>query len=139
MLSKQAVIKIAKDLDFPKDQYLLFSGSSLAAYGIRPTSDVDIVVAPELFSRLKISGDWKFTNRFSNDTQFLERDDIEIASKLEWDDYPVTLSEAKSREDIIEGIPFMSLKDVIQFKQALGRDKDMKDIELIKRYLKANG
>lgn len=137
MLSKEEVIKIAKELDFSPEQYLVFSGGSLAAHEIRPTDDVDMVVTPELFSRLKASNDWKYTSRYDG-TEFLDHGKVEIASKLEWSEYLVTLAEAKSREDIIEGIPFMNLSDVIQFKLAYGRDKDKDDIELIKEHLRAN-
>jgi hypothetical protein len=139
MLDKNAVLNIAKKLDLPPEQYLIFAGGSLATHGIRETGDVDMVVTPELFASLKESGVWKHSTRWEDNIEFLARGDVEIASKLEWDEYPVTLVEAKSREDIIDGIPFMSLKDIIQFKQAYGRKKDQRDIMLIKEYLEANG
>lgn len=62
MLNKQAVIKIAKELDFPKEQYLVITGTVLAAHEIREADDVDIVVNQELFDELKEDGGWKFTN-----------------------------------------------------------------------------
>lgn len=37
--------------------------------------------------------------------------------------------------EIIEGVPFIRLSELIKFKMALGRDKDKKDIELIEQYL----
>jgi hypothetical protein len=123
-----------KDLDLASDQYLVFSGGTLAAHEIRETSDVDVVVTQSLFAELKETSEWKHTNRCDG-TEFLDKGDVEIASKLELEDYPVTLAEAKSREDIIDGIPFMNLKDFIQFKQAYGRKKDKKDIKLINNYL----
>lgn len=136
MLDRKAIIKKVKELNFPPEEYLVFSGGSLAAHGIRETSDVDLVVTPELFSKLKETDEWECTAK-NGDTEFLSRGDVEIASKLEWEDYPVTIDEAKEREDVIEGVPFMNLKDVIHLKQAMNRPKDRKDIELIKIYLQA--
>jgi len=137
MLNKVKIIQKIKELNFSPKQYLVFSGGSLAAHGIRETSDVDMVVTPELFSKLKETDEWKCTTK-NGDKEYLSRGDVEMASKLEWDDYPVTLTEAKQREDIIESIPFMSLNDVIHFKQAMNRPKDFADIALIKNYLQAN-
>ena len=38
--------------------------------------------------------------------------------------------------EIIDGVPFMSLNDLMELKRAMGREKDLKDIELIIEYLK---
>jgi len=136
MLNKDDIIKKVKELNFSSDQYLVFSGGSLAAHGIRQTSDVDLVVKSELFDKLVQTGKWQLTTGKDN-TKFLVNDNIEITSQLAWSDYPTTLEEAKSREILIDGVPFMSLADLIEFKQALGRNKDDKDIELINNYLEA--
>jgi hypothetical protein len=37
--------------------------------------------------------------------------------------------------EIIDGVPFIKLDELIKFKKALGRDKDKKDVELIEQYL----
>jgi len=39
---------------------------------------------------------------------------------------------------LIDGIPFMNTEELIKFKMAFGREKDFKDIELIKEYIKNN-
>jgi hypothetical protein len=41
------------------------------------------------------------------------------------------------RADIIRGIPFASLDDVLKFKQAYNGPKHWADIELIEKYLTA--
>ena len=40
--------------------------------------------------------------------------------------------------DIIEGFRYVKLKYVLEWKKAMGRDKDKKDIELINKFLKEN-
>jgi hypothetical protein len=132
---KKVVTDTIKKLDFPAASYPVFSGAVLAVHGIRSAADIDIVAQPDLFLNLKQSGEWKLTTRYEDDTEFLQRDSFEIASKLAWSKYPVTLTEAKEHEDMIDGVPFMSLEDVIQFKQAMGQDKDTEDIALIKKYV----
>ena len=44
-----------------------------------------------------------------------------------------TTEEAVSSCLVVKGVNFMNLDELIKFKEALGREKDFKDIELIKR------
>lgn len=132
MLKKNDVLERVKELDFPKDAYLVFSGAVMAVHGIRETEDVDIVVSGAFFESLKQMDGWRV--EFSYETAFCKRGDVEVASRLDWEEYATTFEEAKRRQDIISGVPFMSLDDVVQFKRAMGRKKDHEDINLIKTY-----
>jgi hypothetical protein len=49
--------------------------------------------------------------------------------------YMPDLSKLIARADIIKGLPFMPLKDLIELKKALGRQKDAADIALIEKHL----
>ena len=40
--------------------------------------------------------------------------------------------------EIIEGIPFAPLTEVLKWKKAFGRPKDVVDIELIEQYLESH-
>lgn len=135
MLDKQEVTKKVKELQLPDDQYIVISGSSLAGHGIRKTRDVDIVATPELFESLKKRSGWKLVKKYKERVEFLERGVVEIASRLFWSGYDTSLEEALRTKDMISGVPFMNLQEVIKFKQAMGRQKDKQDIVLIKKYL----
>jgi len=52
--------------------------------------------------------------------------DEDIEASEEWGKGEVTL---------MEGIPVVSLQDVVRVKQALGREKDFRDIERIRAFL----
>lgn len=132
MLKKDDVLEVVKALELPADNYLVYSGAVLAACGIRKADDVDILVSEEFFEKLKEMQEWKSSRR--RGTKFLRRGVIEIASRIQWDDYEITLQGALQNKNVIDGVPFMSLKDVVQFKRALDRPKDQEDIELINAY-----
>lgn len=134
-LGREQIIDAVKKLGWPSEQYLVYTGTVLAVHGIRPANDIDIVANSDLFSKLQKNQDWESAKPSETDTYFLERDDIEVASKLEWKDFEITLEDAKRNEDVIDGIPFMALSDVVKVKQAMGREKDKKDIKLIREYL----
>lgn len=122
-----------KSLNLPLGQYVVVSSGVLDALGIRPARDIDIAVLPELHKKLRKSGEWKEDERFGK--IFLMKDIFECIPSLEWDKYPTTTEQAIASATIIEGVPFMNIEELIKFKTALGREKDFKDLELIKNYL----
>ena len=128
------IINEIKDLNLPFGKYVIIGSGILDALNIRKAIDIDIAVLPDLFSQLQKTGEWNEEIKYNQ--VFLSKDSIEITPKLSWDKYNTTTEEAIASATIIESIPFMNLKELCKFKQALGRKKDMKDIELIKRYLR---
>jgi predicted nucleotidyltransferase len=38
------------------------------------------------------------------------------------------------RAELIQGFRFIKLEDMIKWKQKMGREKDMQDIELVRKY-----
>lgn len=129
------IIQKIKELNFPQGQYVVVGSGILDVLGIRKATDIDIAVTKELHQKLKESGEWEEHKRYELIRVFLKKDVYEIIPQLNWEDYDTTTEEAISSATIIEDIPFMNLNELIKFKTALGREKDFKDIELIKEYL----
>jgi len=128
-----SIISKIKSLNFPPDQYVVIGSGILDALGIRPSVDIDIAVLPELHKHLEESGEWK--EEIMHNKIFLKKDIFEINPGLSWENYSTTTKEAIDSAQIIDEIPFMNLNELIKFKLALGREKDLKDIETIKKYL----
>ena len=131
------VFKKLKELNFPLGEYVLVGSGPLAARGIREASDLDIAVTDKLWRQLFDSGDYKTEERYGR--LFLTEknsEDVDIIKQLDWEDYPTTVEEAIKSADIIQGFPFLNISETIKFKTALGREKDFRDIEMLKDYLK---
>lgn len=128
------IFERVKKLHFPLGEYIVIGAGILEALGIRDTHDVDIIVKPELFKKLKESKKYKEEIRWGK--EFLIGDTIEIGLKFEWENYSTTIEEAIETATIVEGIPFLNLEETIRFKKAMSREKDFKDIKLIEEYLK---
>jgi hypothetical protein len=127
------IFEKVKSLNLPPEQYVIIGSGIMDALGIRQAHDVDLAVLPELHQKMREGGEWVEEERFGR--IFLTKDSIESNPELSWDQYPTTTEQAIATATIIEGIPFMNLQELIKFKLALGREKDFKDIELIKNYL----
>jgi len=125
------IFEEVKKLNLPVDQYAVVGSGVMSAYGIRPHHDVDLIVTKNLFGVLKNNGWQGVPNRNS----VLKKDNYEVDADYKYGEYQPNHEELIRNVDIIEGVPFISLSELIKFKKALGRDKDNKDIELIEQYL----
>ncbi len=128
------IIQKIKELNLPNDQYVVIGSGTMAVLGIREANDIDISVKEELFDKLKETGEWEEFEKYGR--PFLKKDVFDINKHLGWEKYSITIQEANKSALFIEGIPFMNLDELINFKDAMAREKDFKDIELIKEYLK---
>ena len=130
------IVQKVKSLDLPTRKYVVIGGASLAARGIREANDIDILVLPEVFDDLKNKGfEEKF---FENGSSVLKKDVFEIGKKFTVTSYNPPAEVMIKNAEIIDGVAFSDLKQEIEFKKAMGRDKDLRDIELIEEFLEKN-
>lgn len=128
------ILEEIKKLNFPTNQYVIVGSGIMSVLGIRESNDIDIAVLPELHKKLCADNTWKQEERYKK--IFLVKESVEIIPELSWGDYLTTTREAIESATVIEGVPFLNLEELKKFKRALGREKDLKDIELIDDYLK---
>jgi hypothetical protein len=117
------------ELDLPKDSYVVVGGGILVALSLlEQDEDIDICVAPEVYNHLKSNG-WQ--EEKWEDISVLKHDVYDIGTRFGMWNAQDLLADAM----IIHGIPFMSIERLLQWKQNMGRPKDLKHIELIEHYL----
>lgn len=132
-INKQEIIDRIKQHNLPVDDYVVFGSGPLAAAGIRPAADIDLVVAPQLFDQMRKSG-WQQAEGLRGEPR-LTYGDFEVFMEWNFGGYCPTLSELQESADVIDGIPFVNLREVNKWKQVCGRPKDIADINLINLYL----
>lgn len=128
------IIKKAKELNFLDGEYVIIGSGLLAALGLREASDVDVAITPKLLKKLQATGNWKEEIKWNK--LFLVGEGVDVITQLNWEDYSTTTEEAIRTATIIDGVPFLNIEETIKFKKALGREKDFRDIELLKKYKK---
>ena len=124
-----------KRLNLPKDKYVVGSGSALEGYGIRKSNDIDIVVTKDVYLNLKKKG-WKETI-FPNGLTNLTKEQYEVMVNFNYGKYHASTRHLIKSANIIKGVPFVNLKEIIKFKKEMSRDKDKEDIKLIENYLRS--
>lgn len=123
-----------KKLNLPLGEYAITSSGPLAVRGIRETADIDIIVSEKLWETI--------SEKYPADGEESKRNKITIGNievlggfSSTWSDEEASIQKQIETADIIGGFPFVKLEFIKRFKQRLGRDKDLKDIELINQYL----
>jgi hypothetical protein len=124
-----------KKLNLPKGKYAVGSGSALEGYGIRKCNDIDILVTKDIYLNLKKKG-WKETT-LPNGLTSLIKEPYEIAANINYNEYQTPTWHLIKTANIIKGIPFINLREIIKFKKEMNRDKDKEDIKLIKNYFRS--
>lgn len=127
-----------KALNLPLDQYAIASSGALGIRNLRIINDIDIIVTPELWATL--AKQYGITTKDGFSTIVFPDGIVEaIGNSSFYEDENAPSIDARiANADIIEGLPFETLDDVIYFKKKMGREKDLSDIQLIKTYQKQN-
>jgi len=132
------IIQKIKELNLPLNQYIIVGSGPMAVRELKEFNDIDIVVNNSLFNECKKDRKWKqvlWTYPDHLGQFYLESELFELYLDVNCGNFNPTFEELMSRSDLIEGIHFASLKDILQFKKAYNRPKHKKDIKIIEKYL----
>lgn len=119
-----------RQLKLPDDSYVIVGGGLLVALGLLEwDEDIDICVTPEVFAALEQQG-WE-RHRFQDKT-VLKHGIYDVGMGFgKW-----SLADLAADAEHIQGIPFISLTKLRQWKTAMNRPKDQIHVRLIDDYLK---
>lgn len=123
MLNKKDILGALKKYDFPKDEFIIISGASMVLQDAKlETRDIDISVSDNLYHYLLENYDCELEKVNDNGTEVWFIDDIINFSNNFF-----------NREYIIQdGYKMQTLDDVLKLKLEMNRDKDNKDIEILR-------
>lgn len=118
--------KIA-ELQLPENSYIVVGSGILSALGIRESSDIDLVVSDDVFQSFGEAG-WK--QGLWGDDPVFQKDIFDVCNV--W--YGKTVEDLLHHAQVVDGVPYLSLDDVYEWKRQKGREKDLRDMELIDEY-----
>lgn len=132
------ISKLIEELDklnLPKDQYAIVGSGPLAIRDLREAQDLDIVVTDSLWGKIAQQYPVEHTPDLPLDKIDISNISILGRGSSYCDDSIATVSEMIATADLIGGHRFLNLVILKKIKQKMGREKDLKDIELINNYL----
>ena len=119
-MNKAQMLQKLTLMNLPSAEYWLIAGSAMVLYGLRETTaDIDLGCTTRLADELERRG--CPTIRTKDGTRKISLDaECEVFEGWLYD-----------RVEMIEEIPVISLQGLLTMKKALGREKDLADIEKI--------
>lgn len=128
--------ELVERLNIPSGQYAVFGSGLLDVLGLRQSRDIDLLVSRELFEKLLQRGDWTEIAYPDGLSGLKHRsEDVEAFYEAGWSGCDEAGVRQKIRQaDVIDGVSFVNLEDILAWKREMGRPKDLKDVELLEKY-----
>jgi hypothetical protein len=128
--------QLVRDLNLPVGQYAITSSGPLGVREIREIGDIDLVVDDDLWNELAsaypiIQEEGVTKIRISHEVEVLGENSFYEPREVG----QPSVAEQIARADIIDGLPFVSLRHVLYFKRKMMRKKDERDIAALERLL----
>lgn len=134
----QRKFEALKELGLPLGQYAITGSGPMGIRNLKEIGDIDILVTEELWAELAKKYRVVDENGIRS-VQFpggiIEAFGVDSFYSFEKTLEDPTFKERIENAELIDGLPFESLKHVLYYKNKMGRDKDLRDIELIQEYL----
>lgn len=132
----RAILDEVRSLDLPKGGYVVVGSGPLSVRNIRPHKDIDLLVTEDVFEKLLLCG-WE-KEIGPNGRPKAKRDIFEAFTWIGCGSYQPQTTTLIQDADLIDGIPFLKLDELMIFKRAVGREKDFQDIQLILNFLQCS-
>lgn len=127
-------LSVLKEMKLPVGQYAIFGSYPLYACGLKKKpKDLDLIVVPAVWKSFLKRPDWRLKVSTLG-SKYLVKNGIEMYP--DWKPGRWSVEKLIKNSATIEGLPFVSLKDVLRWKKAYNRKKDGPDIRAIAEHLK---
>ncbi len=128
-----------KKLNLTSNNCVVIGSGILQVLGIRESKDIDVVVKQDAYNLLKKSNQFTIAENYGR--EILEGCLFEIGTEWVVLGKPYKYNDLLKESELIKGIRYNNLDFLLKVKKSWvksknSRQKDIKDIELIKKYLK---
>jgi len=120
-----------RKLNLPIGKFILFGSAPIVVRGLRECRDIDILVTEDVWESYRNKPEWKLKET-PKGSEYWSHGDIELWK--DWNPPLQNIEKVIKEADIINGLPFGRLEDVVKRKKIRGQEKDLKDIELIEEF-----
>jgi len=127
----ESLLKRLRDLGLPKGCFAIFGSGPMGIRNIIDCNDLDVIVTKEVYSDMKKTGDWEIKN--NEFCEYLEKDGIEIY--MSWHPASWDICRLIQGAEVIDGLPFVKLSQVIEWKTTRDSEKDGRHLGLISSFL----
>lgn len=127
-----------RSLDLPDHGWAIFGSGPMWVRGIRESSDIDIIVSQSLWPWVMEHAEKIGVKEECDNLEYAHFFSGDIEMYHDWHPGKWGIEGLIANADSIGGMPFVQLETVLEWKKLKGREKDMRDIMLIREYLSNN-
>ena len=129
------LLEDVKSLQLPEGQYALFGSAPIVVRNLREAShDIDVIVKQEVWDEYKGKAGWVVKSMGDQD-EYLEWEGHNIELWRTWGPGEWNVDAIINEAEVIDGISYVRLETLLDWKQRNSRPKDLKDVELIQAFL----
>ena len=122
-----------KSLNLPVGDFAIFGSGPLIVRGIIPASnDLDIICRRQAWERVKAIGELEYLSKY--DVTVVTMCDGRLTFGTRWAIGEFDIDELIDGAEEIDGLPFVRLEHVTNYKKISKRPKDLRHIEALKAY-----
>jgi len=132
-LPEHPLFEELKKLVLPQGEYAVFGSGPMWVRGIRVANDIDIIARGVAWEQTRANG--KMITKEDSGLECVQFVEGKVEVYHGWYPGEWDIDEIIDTAEIIDGIPFVRLEYVIDWKKKMGREKDKKDLALIQEYL----
>lgn len=122
-----------KKLSLLQGEYAVFGSGPMWVRGIRESNDLDVIACGTAWEWAKKNG--KVLIKENSGLECVQFADGNIEVYHDWYPGKWDVDELIKTAERVDGIPFVRLEYVVDWKKKMGREKDGKDLILIQEYL----
>jgi hypothetical protein len=144
LVKSRRIIDVVKKLGLPAGEYAVFGSGIMEVCGLRESGDVDFIMTKRLFDDLAATPKWeRFVYENNGDEAIKYQGDFVDVGFWECNYFPgcdeAGILRMIKNADIIDGVSFVGLTDTMGWKSGSGREKDLRDVEMIREFLEKKG
>lgn len=123
------LIELVKALSLPDNSFVVVGSSTMVVLGLAQSdNDVDLTVTPELFEKFKKDG-WK--QELYGQEPVLKNGVYDLGVRF----YTWSVTDLLEDAIWVDGVPFISLVKLLEWKRHLMRASDIPQLKVIEDYL----
>jgi len=132
-MNNKELFQKVKELKLPIGEYALFGSAPLGIRELKNCHDIDIIATENLWKEYSNKKDWQI-KEMADGNKYLCNNEIELWK--DWGPGNWDIKQLIKEAEIIDGLPFVKLEKVLEWKRLNHREKDLKDIEIIENFLR---
>lgn len=131
-MTNHKLFQEVKDMRLPEGTFVLFGSTPMGIRGIKESRDADILLTEDVWGVFARDSSWE-RGEMTHGSAWLRKGNIELWK--DWKPGQWDVRQLIDEAEVIDGLPFVSLGRVLEWKKLSSREKDLKDIETIENFL----